>query len=172
MPRVLWGSKGGGGLLRARCPCRSREGLEPFRHGLFESECSGAAPASLGATFLHLSLTHSLPPSLFLAHTRSLSLSFYITHTLSHTHKHTLSLSHTPSLTRTNTHNLSLTHPLSHAHTLSLSLTHTPSLTRTNTHTLSHTHTRAHTHAAPVIGEAPTFERRGNNRTLTSKPRP
>ena len=74
------------------------------------------------------------------------------THTLSHSHTlslstHSLSLTHTLSL---HTHTLSLSHSLSHTHSLTVS--HTVSHTRTHTLSptlslsLSHTGTHTHTH--------------------------
>ena len=63
-------------------------------------------------------------------------------HTLSHTHTRSLSLTHT--LSHTHSLSLSHTHILSHTHSLSLSLSHT----LTPTHSLSLTHTHTHTHIA------------------------
>ena len=62
---------------------------------------------------------HAHNHTLSLSHTHSLShtLSLSLTHSRSLTHTHSLSLSHTLSL--------SLTHSLSHTHTLSLTRTHT-----------------------------------------------
>ena len=77
-------------------------------------------------------------------HTHTHSLSLTHTLSLSHTHTLSLSLSHTLSHTHTHTHSLSLSLTLSHTQctlTLTLSLTHTHTISLSHTHSLSHSHT-------------------------------
>ena len=74
-----------------------------------------------------------------LTHTHSLSLS--------HTHTHTHSLSHTHSLTHTHTRTHTLSLPLTHTHT------HSFSLSLTHTHTLSLSLTHTHTHTQVIMAE-------------------
>ena len=82
--------------------------------------------------------THSHTHSLSLTHIHSLTLNSYsLIHSLTLTLTHSLALTHsfTHSLTRTLTHSLALTH--SFTHSLTLTLTHSLALTHSFTHSLT-----------------------------------
>ena len=74
-----------------------------------------------------------------------------------HAYSHTLTLKHT-SLSHTHKHTLTLSLSHTHKHTLTLSLSHTQthtytvslSHTQTHTYTVSLSHTHSHTHRGPV----------------------
>ena len=75
-----------------------------------------------------------------------------LTHSLTHTHSHSLTLTHTHShsltLTHTHSHSLTLTHTRSH----SLTLTHSHSLSLTLTHSRTHAPTHSLTHLCTAKG--------------------
>jgi hypothetical protein len=92
-----------------------------------------------------ISFTHTHPHSLTLSHIHAHTFTHTQSHshTLSHIHAHTLTLKHSCS----HTHTLTLTHSCSHIHSHSISFTHTL------THSCSHSHSRihVHTHALTLI---------------------
>ena len=109
------------------------------------------SPARLRLTH---SLTHSLTHLVTLTHSLTLTqLTLTHSHSLTHTqsitltHTHSHSLTHTQSLTLTHTHSLTLTHTHSLTHAHSHSLTHTHSHSLTLIHSLTHSLTRSLTHS-------------------------
>ena len=122
-------ASGTGACVFARCVLSKRIRVDP---GIWTADLH---PGVRNASYLSLSLTHTL--SLFLTHT--LFLSHTIFFSLTHTHSHSFFLCHT------HTHSSSL----SHTHDPSRSISHAVLLSIDSSRSLHLSHTQTHSRVLP-----------------------